>query len=347
MLWLVASDLLRLGFVSDANERAYAEVVDSLLSKAGTNTVIVVGQADSLLVRGILLGPPPHLIRVSRFPVRITAYVSDSTYRFVVEDPQGAVPVLYVSPSPETGGDTVGSVAEPSTSAGTAAEPAETTRTELTEVKESEETPELPPLPEYERTENGLLFNLNAKKVLVVIPQRRSGITVRTPFDTLILKGWWSRLDSLLGHVEGKAVILLGSAEVKLDGVRYGFVEGIYGIPSGERHRLVAKNLRSYVKTGLLFNEVDVFVFVMDRSPVKVPSEVGPTGYGSYSSDPYEALKYVGGFGGMAVGGIIGGLFGIPGCIIGSLGGGALGFCCGYACGACLGSIDTGNTKRR
>ena len=298
MVLLLLSDVITMGFDSPENVERYADVVDSLKALTGWG-VIVVGEGDSVFVGDSLLGTAPLLFKPDSFPVSIRTKRGKADRTFYIDTDTTTLVVVYASPY--TGGEQ-----------------------ELKGKKEEVH------LPAHEEEEDGLVFNLHGKRVVIVKSVKKGWSMVRTFTDTLTLKYYWPHIDSLVRQVKGRGIVFIGAVDIKVDGVKYpDRTKLINGVPGG-RHKVIARGIVGRVRAYVDMDRADVVVFILAPSPRQFVSmersvvpEFGPGVYGCV---------------GATVGGAVGCCVATPagspqiGCVAGSILGGLIGILIGSSC---------------
>ncbi|NPB03418.1 MAG: hypothetical protein GXO39_03260 [Thermotogae bacterium] len=280
---------MTIGFDDSSNVAKYSRAVDSLLQWAEGGDVLVLGENVRIFVHDSLLGKAPLLFKADTFPIIVKAQSDGSENIFIADVDTGMILVIYATPY------------------------------------NTEETERTYKLPTYETVEDGYLFNIKGKKVLVLRSIKRKQNYVYVVDDTLALKGWWPTLDSLLNLTSGKSMIFLGALKVKVDGVPYGQVDIIRNVTPGV-HRVEADGIGTRVRSYITLDSVDVVVFLMDRPP----DNRGNGGLFYYapprSKGTHRLMKG-------CIGAFLGGVLGISSCyspvacILGSIIGFGLGYC--------------------
>ncbi len=245
--------------------------------------VVVVGEGDTVLLGDSLLGVVPLALKPDTFPVLLTVKGEGGIRTFVLDADTETVVVIYASPPEEE------------------------------EVK----------LPPYEEVRDGYAFNLNGKRVVVVKSQRKGWQSIRTYTDTATLKSYWPLIDSLVGAVEGKGIVLIGAYEVVLDGVRYPKgVAVINRVPPGV-HKLVAQGPFGSVRAYVSLDSADVVVFVLSPSDDRIIHILSGS---PLSKINRKGAVLLGGVTGGCVGCSVGLFYGVPhvGCLLGTVIGGFL-----------------------
>ncbi len=283
---IVASEVVSLGFDAPENVERYRAVVDSLTANMPWG-IVVVGEGDTVLLGDSLLGVAPLSFKPDTFPVLINVVGKYGSRTFSVDADTETVVVIYASPPEE----------------------------EKREVK----------LPPHEEVRDGYAFNLHGKRVVVVKSRRKGWQKIVTYTDTSTLKYYWPQIDSLVGAVDGKGIVLIGASDVVLDGVRYPRgVRVINRVPPGV-HKLVARGPFGVVRSYLTLDSVDVAVFLLSPSDERVLSLLRSTSFTPRVERTTAML--VGGTVGGTVGCCVGLPFGLQyvGCLLGTVLGGVLG----------------------
>jgi len=219
--------------------------------------VAVVGEGDSVFVGDSLLGTAPLLFKPDSFPVSMSTKKGDSERTFYIDTDTTTLVVVYASPY---------------------------TGEKREEVKERKEEVRLPA---HEEEEDGLVFNLYGKRVVIVKSVTKGWSRVKTFTDTLTLKYYWPHIDSLVKQVKGKGIIFIGAVDIKVDGVKYpDRTKLISGVPGG-RHKVIARGIAGRVRAYVDMDRADVVVFILAPSPKQFISmersvipEFGPGVYG-------------------------------------------------------------------